>query len=160
MNKNQLILAAIAKLTRDLDNNINAAKSAHDASIDDQSIAETQYDTLAIEAAYLAEGQSRRVQAITAEILQLEHLQLNNFNEETPIRNGALIQLSQDIEKDRWFFMVPAAGGFTTKIDNNSITFITPQSPMGQALLGKLPDDEIALSIGSKQINCYVSSIC
>ncbi len=49
-----------------------AAMNAHHAAIDDQSVAETQYDTLAIEAGYLAEGQSRRIQMLKEELIWLQ----------------------------------------------------------------------------------------
>jgi uncharacterized membrane protein len=61
LNKQQLITIIVSSLSQQLQKAIAAANEAHAAAVDDQSVAETQYDTLAIEAGYLAEGQSRRV---------------------------------------------------------------------------------------------------
>ncbi|GAA5138069.1 hypothetical protein GCM10025767_19860 [Thalassotalea piscium] len=61
----------ITYLKNELSALVNAANSARAASIDEQSVAETQYDTLAIEAGYLAEGQAKRAQLIALEIRQL-----------------------------------------------------------------------------------------
>ena len=44
-----------------LDNAKAAAKRAHDTATSEENVAENKYDTLALEAAYLAQGQSQRV---------------------------------------------------------------------------------------------------
>ena len=64
INKQALVELIISDLQQALNQAISAANEAHAAAVDDQSVAETQYDTLAIEASYLAEGQSKRVQEL------------------------------------------------------------------------------------------------
>jgi len=66
--KAEVISKILTYLQNELASLSTAAKNAHLAAIDDQSVAETQYDTLAIEASYLAEGQSRRVEALKKSI--------------------------------------------------------------------------------------------
>ena len=158
MKKEQLITLIVEKLQRELANSEEAANNAHLAAIDDQSVAETQYDTLAIEAAYLAEGQTRRVQEIKIAIAAYQQIKLLDFNAHTPIALSAMVQLSQDEDKDHWFFIGPASGGFKASIGQQQFTVITPQSPIGGELLGKYLDDDILLQLGAKVLTDYIAN--
>ncbi|MGB1262984.1 MAG: hypothetical protein ACPG52_08760 [Cognaticolwellia sp.] len=140
-----------------------AADNAHKAATDDQSVAETQYDTLAIEQSYLAEGQSRRVDEIRHAIALFENFQFDDVTTNTKVQMGSLVQLEQDIAKQQWFFIAPAAGGYRCQLNTekslSTITLITPHSPMGAALLHQVVDDEVSLSVG-KNIRCdYISVV-
>ena len=66
MNKTHLIAQIIAALEHDLDVVTRAAQSAYEAATAEENIAENKYDTLGLEASYLATGQARR----SAEIRQ------------------------------------------------------------------------------------------
>ena len=159
-NKIQIVNTIISALVDKKQQAISAANQAHAAAVDDQSVAETQYDTLAIEASYLAEGQSKRVneyqQAIDAFTQLKLTLTLTNGND-LSINLGTLVQLSVVTTPNDWFFIGPAAGGFQTQIAKQHITVITPDSPMGKALVGKQQDDDIEVLIGLKKIDAYVA---
>ena len=155
-----LVDAIINELKQKLNQAISAANEAHAAAVDDQSVAETQYDTLAIEASYLAEGQSRRVQELQIAIKDYQQLTLLDFDEHKAIALTALIQLKADTQAQHWFFIGPAAGGFRCQIKAQHITVITPQSPMGLALLGKYQDDDIDIKLGAGQLNDYIAIVC
>jgi len=155
-NKKQLIDVVTAALTQELQQAIDAANDAHAAAVDDQSIAETQYDTLAIEAGYLAEGQSKRVSEFQQAIDAYQALKLIDFEESSTIALGALVQLSADNKANHWFFIGPAAGGFRCQQGQQNITVITPQSPMGTALIGKQQDDDIEIMLGTNKLEDYI----
>jgi len=146
IDKTQLVKHIIASLTEALNQAISAANQAHEAAVDDQSVAETQYDTLAIEASYLAEGQSRRVQELQEAILAYQQLICFDFNDDKAITLSALVQLASAQGKNQWFFIGPAAGGLRCQYSQQHITVITPQSPMGQALIDKQSGDDIELA--------------
>jgi transcription elongation GreA/GreB family factor len=152
MNKKKILSDIFSHLAQELSATITAANNAHLAATDDQSVAETQYDTLAIEASYLAEGQSRRVAQIQQAKQALTKLVLRDFDESMPISLGALVQLAQDSDDNHWFFLAPAAGGFRGKLEEGRYTVITPTSPMAKALLGKFIDDEIELMVGVNKL--------
>jgi len=158
-NKKKIIELVITELSKEHQQAIDAANDAHAAAVDDQSVAETQYDTLAIEASYLAEGQSRRVAEFQLAIDAYNALDLIEFNDDSYIALGALVQLSADSKANHWFFIGPAAGGFRCKINQKNITVITPQSPMGMALIGKQQDDDIELMLGSNKLKDYISAL-
>ena len=161
-NKNQLIALILDELINKHQQAIDAANDAHAAAVDDQSVAETQYDTLAIEASYLAEGQSRRViefqHAIDAYKALNTKLSTVEFNKNGVISLGTLVQLSADLICNSWFFIGPAAAGFRCQLGTKSITVITPESPMGMALLGKQQDDDITVMIGNNKLEDYIAT--
>ena len=159
INKKALVALISTSLKQELNQAISAANEAHAAAVDDQSVAETQYDTLAIEASYLAEGQSRRVQELQIAINDYQVLNLVNFDETTAIALSALVRLSKDNPDQHWFFIGPAAGGFRCSLAKQHITVITPQSPMGLALLGKYLDDDIDIKLGSNQLSDFIASL-
>lgn len=140
-----------------------AANNAHKAATDDQSVAETQYDTLAIEQSYLAEGQSRRVDEIRYAIKRLQNIPLAALQKKPQINIGSVVQLEKDIYKQQWFFLAPAAGGYRCKLALQSntinIVVITPQSPIGTAMMGKILDDEISIQIAGKNIADVITMV-
>lgn len=159
INKEALIRLVMNELENELTHAINSANDAHAAAVDDESVAETQYDTLAIEAGYLAEGQSRRVQELQNAIHNYQSLPLVAFDQNKAISLAALVQLSQDKESKHWFFIGPAAGGFRCQLNNQHITVITPQSPMGKALMNKFEDDDIEVMLGQGALNDYIEKV-
>ncbi len=150
--KQQLVSEIMTHLRTELLLAMEAANNAHQAAVDEQSIAETQYDTLAIEASYLAEGQSKRVLEYQQALNSYQVLSLPEFNEHSAIKLGALIQLAKDNLCKHWFFIGPYAGGFRSNIAEQQITVITPQSPMAKALLGKQQGDDIEIALGDEKL--------
>ena len=126
-------------------------------------MAETQYDTLAIEQSYLAEGQSRRVDDINAGIKSLQSLKFDPLLNKARVMMGSLVQMEQDIAKRHWFFITPVAGGYRCQASHQgkliNITLITPQAPMGKALLRKELDDDVSLSVGKNNIADFITDI-
>lgn len=159
INKKALVSLIIDELKQELKQAVNAANEAHAAAVDDQSVAETQYDTLAIEASYLAEGQSRRVQELQTAINNYQTLILAKFNKHQPVAQSALIQLSNDSQAQHWFFIGPAAGGFRCQIGQQHITVITQKSPMGLALMEKYQDDDIKVMLGNNPLTDYIMQV-
>lgn len=159
INKQALVTLIISDLKQELNQAVSAANEAHAAAVDDQSVAETQYDTLAIEASYLAEGQSRRVQELHTAINEYQTLNLLNFDENKSIALSALVQVYADSQAQHWFFIGPAAGGFRCLLAKQHITVITPKSPMGFALMGKFQDDDIEIMLGNSQLTDYILQV-
>ncbi|MBA6223614.1 hypothetical protein H4J51_04420 [Colwellia sp. MB02u-18] len=163
MDKNSIIGQITEQLQQELVLALVAANNAHKAATDDQSVAETQYDTLAIEQSYLAEGQSRRVDEIRYAIKRLQSIPLVALQKKPEINIGSVVQLEKDIDKQQWFFLAPAAGGYRCKlaVQSNTINIvvITPQSPIGAAMMGKVLDDEISIQIAGKNIADFITMV-
>ncbi|MFC3024893.1 hypothetical protein ACFODT_13815 [Vibrio zhugei] len=138
MNKQTLRQELLQRLDSQRTTALNAATSAHDAATHEQSVAETQYDTIGLEAAYLAHGQSQRVIDCDRTIHRVNALNLQDFNNDDCIEYGALVTLSN--HKNYW--LLPVCGG--TLLDHGRITVITPQAPLGQMLDGAEFDEILA----------------
>jgi transcription elongation GreA/GreB family factor len=122
-----------------------AAKTAHDTATHEESIAENKYDTLGLEASYLAQGHAERVNDCYKSIELFQPA----FNEKPTgkIAIGSLVCLEDSSEKQKWFYLGPASGGLTVDIKGVTIQIVTPGAPMGKQLLDKQVDDEVSLKI-------------
>jgi transcription elongation GreA/GreB family factor len=144
MNKHQLRQEMMDILNLELDNAINAARQAHDAATHEQSKAETQYDTLGLENAYLAHGLSKRIDELTHSISVLKNWAIKDFDKDEEIYLGALLTLVNPSEQQSIILLAPSGGGLT--INHGTVKVITPQTPLGQALLGRGVEDKITLN--------------
>jgi transcription elongation GreA/GreB family factor len=159
MNKKKFVENVICHLKSKLAEACIAADNAHKAATDDQSVAETQYDTLAIESSYLAEGQSRRITEFQLAIQRYKDLPLTNFTDDDAIAIGAMVQISSNKIRQHWFFIGPNSGGFRTMIDDLNVTVITPYSPMGIALLGKYQGDDVYMKQGNNELKDMIIKV-
>ncbi len=152
MDKQQLLVRIMAQLQADLEVNIEAANEAREAAVHDESVPETQYDTLGLEASYLAHGQSKRVQELEMNLADYRSLVVRNFNADTPAGLSALVTLGDDAGVERHLFIGPAGGGIHIKLDAYTVTVVTPEAPLGKALIGKQVGDRVQLPQGEFEI--------
>lgn len=152
MDKTQLVDLIIEQLNIMLSHAVAAAEEAHKGATHDQSKAETQYDTLGLEHAYLAEGQGRRIEELKDQISQLGHLVPKSFGEDDPIYLGALVTLANINEPTKTLnvFLTPCAGGLKVNWLGKNVHVVSPNSPITQALLGLFLGDECSLASGLK----------
>jgi transcription elongation GreA/GreB family factor len=155
MNKTHVIEHLRFALEAQLHNAKEAAKAAHDAATHEESVAETQYDTLGLEAAYLAQGQAERVNECYRDIQAFNTVfKESEFNK---VREGALVCLIDEHDNSKWFFIGPSAGGLMVTVKQQPIYVVTREAPLGKQLIGKQVDDEVTLTIaGNKQFYSIV----
>ena len=148
MNKNAVYLLLLKKLEVDLDVLQRAAQTAYEAATDKENIAENKYDTLGLEASYLATGQARRVEEIRQALKNCQAMTQAPYGTAQGIQVGDLIRLEAVNGNEQWVFLAPDAAGLKLTHDDQTITVITPRSPLGAALLRKQPDDEVQINVG------------
>ncbi|WP_447649554.1 GreA/GreB family elongation factor [Pseudomonas abietaniphila] len=152
MNKQQVLQRIIERLEIDLDVAIRAAQTAYETATHEENIAENKYDTLGLEASYLAAGQARRVEEIRQSLTLYKTLVLKPFDEARGIQPGDLIVLESVSGVEQQLFLGPDAAGLKITVDETLITVITAKAPLGQNLLGKFDGDEVEISVnGSRQ---------
>lgn len=150
MNKQEVLNLIIAKLIDDAELYLRAARSAQFEATDEQSKAENKYDTRGLEASYLARGQSRQAAETEQAIAHFQALPCRPFAATDLIDIGALVELKGPREI-AWFFVGPSAGGTEVLLDGQEITVITPQSPLGQQLVGHKTGEKIKLPSGQER---------
>ncbi len=152
MDKTELIAEIIRHLEDDLQVNIDAANEAREAAIHDESVPETQYDTLGLEASYLAHGQSKRVQELEMNLADYRSMPVRIFDQDTPVGLSALVTLEKPQGEQKHLFIGVAGGGVQINTDGILVTVITPDAPMGRALVGQFCGDTVTLPQGEYEI--------
>jgi transcription elongation GreA/GreB family factor len=146
MNKKTLIKKILDQLTSELEIYFKAAASARADATHEQSKAEGKYDTRGLEASYLARGQSRQALEVQESIAAFEKLVPRKFRSGEPIDLGALVELQQGKET-LLYFVGPRAGGTEVIHDQREVLVITPQSPLGEQLMGRREGDLLKLAL-------------
>jgi len=147
MNKRALIQKITAQLVRELEIYFRAAQFSRAEATHESNKAENKYDTRGLEASYLARGQSQQAAELEAAIAEYQKLGVKKFAAGDAINLGALIELEMAGEKN-FYFLGPRAGGTEVIHDRKEILVITPQSPLGEQLMGKQAGDQPQLTFG------------
>jgi transcription elongation GreA/GreB family factor len=160
MNKELILRCIIAHLERDLAILFTAAKAAHEAAIHEQSLPDNEYDTLSLEASYVAQGQANRAQEIKLALETYKNLPLRHFAEDATIRLTALVTLETGDGTGKTVFIGPEAGGLRVTDAGREIIVITPHSPLGKGLIGKVAGDRVTLGKGPAQKEFEIVAVC
>ncbi|TBU99712.1 transcription elongation factor GreAB [Phytopseudomonas dryadis] len=150
MDKQPIADLMIERLGADLLAAEQAARVAHETATHEENVAENKYDTLGLEAAYLAAGQARRVEEIGLSLRVWRQLQLRPYDPALGIRLTALVQLADESGHEQWLFLGPDGAGIKVRMQQREILLLSPHAPLGQRLLGRRPGDEIELRIAGR----------
>ena len=102
-------------------------------------------DTRAIESGYLARGLAARAEELQTALARLKATPATLFDSETPIRVGAAVQLLDEDDEPRFVVLLGASGGLEVPHAGVTYRVVTPASPLGRALLGRLEGDEVQI---------------
>ena len=150
MTKQLLIATIIKRLEADLDLFTAAALHAHTAATHEECQPDNKYDTTALEASYIAQGQANRAQEIRRSLEAYRNMEVTAFDNETPIRVGALVTLEDTEGGTRRLFIGPQAGGMRLSNPAGEIVVVTPAAPLGKQLIGLTTGDELQGVAGDK----------
>jgi transcription elongation GreA/GreB family factor len=151
MDKKPLLKLFEAQLEQLLATLTLSAKEAHAAATHSESKAEDQYDTRGLEASYLAGAQSRRALELSQTLDQFRFIDVKAFAEGDPILATALITLCDEEGRESLYRLIPGGGGMSVTWEGRKVQCLTPQSPMGELLLGRRRGDEFSLRIEGKE---------
>ncbi len=158
MNKVDLLQQIIAQLSQDLDVLFTAAKTAHAAATHEENAPDNKYDTLALEASYVAQGQANRASEIRQAIEVYRQLSLKTPNDEA-IRLASLVTLEAADGTAKAVFIGPLEGGLKVASAGSEVVVITPGSPLGSGLLGKTVGDAVFIGGGSAQVSYVIVEV-
>lgn len=161
MVKSQLLQLIIEQLTHDLSVQFNAALTAHEASTHEENIPDNKYETLALEASYVAQGQANRAQEIRRALDTYKQLTLQQFDDSSAIGLTALVTLTGEDDTSRTFFIGPLEGGMKLVDDRNGdeIVVITPASPLGRQLINRGVGDLVSMRIGTVEKEFEIAGV-
>lgn len=147
VDKIELLQAIIEKLSRDLEVFYTAAKTAHEAATDKENAPDNKYDTLALEASYVAQGQANRASQIRKSIELYRQLNIRELHDAAQL--ASVVRLEDTDGTVKTVFIGPAEGGLKIKHLRDDVVVITPASPMGMELLGKSCGDTVTIMAGN-----------
>jgi transcription elongation GreA/GreB family factor len=144
IDKKAVLATLKQQLQTELERAQKRAKDAADGATHEENRAEGDKDMRATEASYVARGQAGRASDMEEAFVRVSALELLDFKPGARIAVSALIELLHD-DKQLHYFLVPAAGGERLTVAGTEIQTLTPQSPLGRALLGASEGDEAEL---------------
>ena len=145
MDKVLLQQQVLNRLAEDLLQAEQAVRAAHETATHVENIAENKYDTLGLEAAYLATGQVRRAEAIRQALADWRQFRPRPYDVREGIQLGALVCLVDSHDKQQHLFLGPDGGSMKLVSGTLLVQVISSESPLGGAMLGKCEGDEVSL---------------
>lgn len=148
MDKSDFFERLLAALQAELQEAVNASKDAAEYATNDESRADSQYDTQGLEASYLAAGQAGQARQWAAAIEDLRSRRGVLLEPKDRVAHGALFSCDFG-DAPEYFFFAGVAGGQTVDMNGTSVTVITPQSPLIVRLRGLKAGESFRLPNGS-----------
>ena len=149
MDKLLLQQQVLERLAEDLLQAEQAARAAHETATHEESVAENKYDTLGLEAAYLATGQARRADAIRQAMANWRQFRPRPYDASKGIQLGALVWLvDSDDKQQQQLFLGPDGGSMKLA---SGVQVISGKAPLGRAMLGKCEGDEVSIQVAPLQ---------
>jgi transcription elongation GreA/GreB family factor len=155
MDKFLLQQQVLERLAEDLLQAEQGARTAHETATHEENIAENKYDTLGLEASYLATGQARRAEAIRQAMGHWQQFRPRAYDASQGIQLGALVHLvdAQDQSQQQQLlllFLGPEGGSMKLLLSGElPVQVISGAAPLGRALLGKHEGDEVEIQVAS-----------
>jgi transcription elongation GreA/GreB family factor len=162
MTKAHLLQLIIEQLTHDLAVQFNAALTAHEASTHEENIPDNKYETLALEASYVAQGQANRAQELRRALDAYKQLTLRQYDDQSSIGLTALVVLAGDVDTTRTVFIGPLEGGMKVvdPLTGNEIVIITPASPLGRDLIARSVGERVRIGGGGGCKEFEIVEVC
>lgn len=148
MNKSDFFERLLSALQAELQDAVKASKDAAEYATNEESRADSQWDTQGLEASYLAAGQAGQARQWAAAIEDLRSRREALLQAKARIAHGALFSCDFGDGPEHFFF-AGVAGGQTVDMDGITVTVITPQSPLIARLRGLKAGESFRLPNGS-----------
>jgi transcription elongation GreA/GreB family factor len=143
-------------LAADLDVRERAHKAALEGATHEEAKPENDKDTRALEQSYLARGEAARVEEMREGLVAVKAMGVRAIGEGEPVTVGALVATEQQ-GASVVLLLAPSGGG--TRLAGGAVQVVTPQSPLGRALLGKRTGDDFELVVGGRSREISVLSV-
>ena len=157
-DKREILKLLLGHVSADLQTMSAAQRAVVDGATHEENKPENDKDTRALEQSYLARGQAQRVVELQSAVNQLKAMELRDFSRGVAIALGALVAVEDDRETVH-YFLAPAGGGLRLPLAGREVRVVTPQSPIGQALIGKRQGDDLDLRTPQGVNECSIATV-
>jgi transcription elongation GreA/GreB family factor len=116
---------------------------------------------VALENTGLARGQEQRALQAAAGLTALEKFHPGPFPPNALIGLGAVVEIEEE-EGGRTLFLAPAGAGEELQVPDGDgfLSVITPNSPVGRALLGKRKGDSVEVTVAGEVRELSITFVC
>ncbi len=147
MDKSKVLDALLSALEEELRNAISASQDAADYATNEESRAESRWDTQGLEASYLAAGHAGQARHWAEAIDELKAERLDFLRKYETISLGAFFECEMDGARQRFIF-AGTAGGQVLAVNGGEVTVITKSSPLAHRVVGHRAGDAFELPNG------------
>ena len=112
----------------------------------------------ALEAAYLAHGQSERILGLQQMRIQVAKWPVPEFSNNDTVRTGAYVELMAEDDTEQALFIAPV-GGRKLLVNGRNVLVVSNETPLAKSLAGSGVGDEISLTLGGKVQHWEVLSL-
>ena len=148
--KQTILDAVIQALETELERQTQANAQSNAATTFSASNADKQRDTTGFESAFLAHGYAMHCMDLSHQLDELRAMPIEDFTGQE-IDIGALVEVDMGGETD-CYILLNCGGGTEVSVDGKTVTVITPESPLGQVLMGNIEAGFIELPSGAQGI--------
>lgn len=148
IDKAVLLKAVVEKLEEEVRRHVAANEQASSGATHSEARAETKWDTCGLELSYLARGHAQQVEALVQAIELLRAFVPPDFSGQ-PIGIGALVEVQMN-GAELLFFLLGCGGGHEVEVEGRECTVVTPESPVGAALINVREGDTFSFRAGSE----------
>jgi hypothetical protein len=148
--KQEVITAVIQMLEKELVRQTQANVQSNAATTFSASNADKQRDTTGFESAFLAHGYARHCMDLSHRLDELRAMPIEDFTGQE-IDIGALVEVEMEGEQNQ-IILLNCGGGTEVTVAGKTITVVTPESPLGKALMGNIEAGFIELPSGAEGI--------
>jgi len=145
LDKRAVLDALRERVERDLTALTSSQEAMQEGATHEEARPESDKDTRATEASYLARGLAKRVTELQKAGSLLANLALQRFGAGDPAALSALVTTCDEDDKTQRYFLAPAGGGMRLVVRGVAVGIVTPDAPLGDALLGKRAGDDVEL---------------
>jgi transcription elongation GreA/GreB family factor len=153
-----LLEKLVEKLRAERDAANRIARDTAEAANHPEARPENDKDTRKIELSYLASGQAARARELEATIAALLAAPPRAFDSGDAVALGALVTLESTNKLER-VLLCSGGGGTNVEDEHGIVRVVTPEAPLGRALLGKTAGEEIELVVGGQKRELVVVSV-
>jgi transcription elongation GreA/GreB family factor len=145
--KQSVLAAFIEDLSASITEGTARARATAASATHSEARREDDKDTRGLEESYLAAGQAQRVADLELERAAFRSMPRLVFDDETPLTVGALVLLEDEEAGERVLLITATSGGRKVTVDGRTVSALTPNAPLGLALLGRVVGDEIEIRV-------------
>lgn len=152
IDKQEILALIMDRLRADLKVCEQAVAVARDTATHKDAQGSSPYETMGLEASYLAQGQGIRLLEVERALAWFSQQKLTGTG--GMIRLSSLVSLEDEQGHAQLLWLAADAGGLKVELNGCDITVVTAKSPLGKALIGRQAGDSFELSIAGRE-RCY-----